>query len=83
MSLRPLISRVLPIVSRRRKVEANASKHKAMSYGRVGSEINRLEREIREFSEKAEEIVVDEEKCGLRGFTPTSHALNIDVLKSP
>ena len=49
------------------KVEANASKHKAMSYGRMGSEIKRLEREIREFSEKAEEIDVAEDRLYGKG----------------
>ena len=49
------------------KVEANASKHKAMSHGRMGSEIKRLEREIREFSEKAEEIDAEEDKLYGRG----------------
>ncbi len=44
------------------KIEANASKHKAMSHGRMGSEIQRLEHEIREFSEKAERIDAEEDK---------------------
>jgi transposase len=42
------------------KVEANASKHKAMSYGRMQTEIERLEREIREFSAKAERVDAEE-----------------------
>lgn len=38
------------------KVKANASKHKAMSYGRLKQEMERLEAEIRELMAKAEAI---------------------------
>lgn len=47
------------------KVDANASKHKAMSYGRMETEIVRLEREIREFSAKAEKVdAAEDERYG-------------------
>ena len=44
------------------KMKANASKHKAMSYERMGEEISRLEVEIRELLAKAEEQDADEDQ---------------------
>lgn len=44
------------------KVEANASKHKAMSYGRMEGEVERLKREIREFAAKAERVDAEEDE---------------------
>ncbi len=38
------------------KVKANASKHKAMSYGRMQEEEKRLEAEVRELLKKAQEM---------------------------
>jgi len=43
------------------KVEANASRHKAMSYERMESEIARLEREIRVFAAEAERVDAKED----------------------
>jgi transposase len=42
------------------KVKANASRHKAMSYGRIKQEEKRLQQEIRQLLEKAE--VIDEQE---------------------
>ena len=47
------------------KVKANASKHKAMSYGRMGPEEQRLEQEIAELCSQARRT--DEEEDGLYG----------------
>jgi hypothetical protein len=44
------------------KVKANTSKHKAMSYGRMKEEENRLEREIEELMQQAEAIDSEEDK---------------------
>jgi transposase len=44
------------------KVQANASKHKAMSYGRMGTELERLEREIRELTARAARIDAEEDE---------------------
>ena len=44
------------------KVKANASKHKAMSYGRMKDEEKRLKREIRELTRAAQEIDELEDK---------------------
>jgi transposase len=44
------------------KVEANASKHKAMSYGRMEGEVERLKREIRELAAKAERVDAEEDE---------------------
>jgi transposase len=44
------------------KVRANASKHKAMSYGRMKQEKERLEREIGELLRRAEEADVEEDR---------------------
>jgi len=43
-------------------VKANASKHKAMSYGRMESEVERLEREIEELLSKADAIDAEEDE---------------------
>lgn len=44
------------------KVKANASKHKAMSYGRMKQEEDRLEGEVRELLRKAEEVDEEEDR---------------------
>ena len=44
------------------KVEANASKHKAMSYGRMEGEVERLRREIREYAAKAARVDAEEDE---------------------
>jgi transposase len=44
------------------KVWANASKHKAMSYGRMREEEDRLRREIRELTEQAAEVDAEEDR---------------------
>ena len=44
------------------KVKANASKHKAMSYGRMKAEEERLEREVRELLECAEQVDEEEDR---------------------
>jgi len=44
------------------KVEANASKHKAMSYGRMEGEVERLKREIREYAAKAARVDAEEDE---------------------
>ena len=49
------------------KVNANASKHKAMSYGRMQTEIERLEKEIREFSLQAERVDAEEDELYGKG----------------
>jgi len=49
------------------KVQANASKHKAMSYGRMEGEIERLEGEIREFAAEAERFDAEEDELYGRG----------------
>ncbi len=53
------------------KVQANASKHKAMSYGRMRTELERLEREIREMSAQAQKI--DSEEDTLYGEGKDAH----------
>ena len=45
------------------KVRANASKRKAMTYGRMIREAARLEEEIRELLEKAEAVDAEEDAC--------------------
>jgi hypothetical protein len=42
------------------KVDANASKHKAMSHGRMEEEIERLDREVRELLARAESPDADD-----------------------
>lgn len=52
------------------KVHANASRHKAMSYGRMKKEEERLEREVRELLRLAEETDEEEDRRygqGIRG----------------
>jgi transposase len=52
------------------KVRANASKHKAMSYGRMKKKEKELEREVRELLKQAEIVDVQEDKKygkGVRG----------------
>ena len=52
------------------KVHANASRHKAMSYGRMKKEGDRLEREVRELLRLAEETDEEEDRRygkGIRG----------------
>lgn len=44
------------------KVKANASRHKAMSYGRMKEEEARLEAEVRELLRKAEEVDEEEDR---------------------
>lgn len=44
------------------KIKANASKHKAMSYGRMKQEISRLEKEISDLLDEAEEIDTREDR---------------------
>lgn len=43
------------------KVRANASKHKAMSYGRMKKKREQLKKEIREYLENADSVDVDED----------------------
>lgn len=43
------------------KVQANASKHKAMSYGRMKQEIARLEAEVQQLLERAEAVDAEED----------------------
>jgi transposase len=59
------------------KVEANASKHKAMSYGRMEQEVERLEREIREFTAKAERVDAEEDE--LYGEGREAHELREEL----
>ena len=59
------------------KVDANASKHKAMSYGRMQAETERLEREIREFVTKAERI--DAEEDALYGKGKEAHEISEEL----
>jgi len=52
------------------KVQANASKHKAMSYGRMKQEIGRLEAEVEQLLDKAEAVDTEEDArygAGKRG----------------
>lgn len=44
------------------KVDANASKHKAMSHGRMEEEIERLDREVRELLARAERADAEEDE---------------------
>jgi len=44
------------------KVDANASKHKAMSHGRMEEEIERLDREVRELLARAEQADAEEDE---------------------
>lgn len=56
------------------KVKANASKHKAMSHGRMESEVERLEGEIQELLTKAE--AVDQEEDELYGKGKQAHSID-------
>ncbi len=52
------------------KMKANASKHKAMSYGRMNGKEKELEREVNELLRKAESVDAEEDKRygkGIRG----------------
>jgi transposase len=52
------------------KLQANASKHKAMSYGRMKQEIARLEAEVQQLLERAEAVDAEEDArygAGTRG----------------
>ncbi len=52
------------------KMKANASKHKAMSYGRMNEKEKELEREVNELLRKAESVDAEEDKRygkGIRG----------------
>ena len=52
------------------KIKANASKHKAMSYGRMNEKEKELEREVNELLRKAESVDAEEDKRygkGIRG----------------
>lgn len=56
------------------KVNANASKHKAMSHGRMESEVERPEGEIQELLTKAE--AVDQEEDELYGEGKQAHSID-------
>ena len=45
------------------KIKANTSKHKAMSYGRMKVEEERLEKEIEELMQQAEEVDTEEDEA--------------------
>jgi transposase len=55
------------------KLKANASKHKAMSYGRMKEEEERLEREIEELMEQAEALDTEEDEA----FGADNNAYNL------
>jgi hypothetical protein len=59
------------------KVEENASKHKAMSYGRMEQEVARLEGEILEFTAKAERVDTEEDE--LNGEGREAHELREEL----
>jgi hypothetical protein len=59
------------------KVEANASKHQAMSYGRMEQEVARLEGEILEFTAKAERVDTQEDE--LYGEGREAHQLREEL----
>jgi hypothetical protein len=44
------------------KVQANASKHKAMSYGRMKKEEERLQAEVRELLKRAQQVDEEEDR---------------------
>jgi hypothetical protein len=50
------------------KIKANASKHKAMSYGRMHEKEKELEREVNELLRKAEPVDAEEDKRSGRGI---------------
>jgi len=49
------------------KVKANASKHKAMSYGRMVKSVSELEAEVKRLLEEAEAVDADEDSCYGKG----------------
>jgi transposase len=59
------------------KVNANASKHKAMSHGRMVSEIKRLEKEIQELLDKAKDV--DQEEDELYGKDKDVHPIDEEL----
>jgi hypothetical protein len=59
------------------KVNANASKHKAMSHGRMESEVERLEGEIQALLRKAEAIDAEEDERYGRG--EQAHAISEEL----
>jgi chemotaxis protein histidine kinase CheA len=59
------------------KVQANASKHKAMSHARMESEVKRLEKEIQELLAEAE--VVDQEEDELYGEGRQAHPIDSEL----
>lgn len=59
------------------KVNANASKHKAMSHGRMESEVERLEGEIRALLRKAEAIDAEEDERYGKG--EQAHAISEEL----
>jgi len=59
------------------KVKANASKHKAMSHGRMESEIERLEGEIQELLTKAKNV--DQEEDELYGKDKDAHPIGEEL----
>jgi transposase len=61
------------------KVHANASKHKAMSHSRMVSEIERLEKEIQELLDKANDI--DQEEDDLYGKNKDAHPIDEELLR--
>jgi transposase len=61
------------------KVNANASKHKAMSHGRMGSEIRRLEKEIQELLTKAKDV--DQTEDELYGKNKDAHPIDEELLR--
>jgi transposase len=61
------------------KVDANASKHKAMSHGRMEEEIERLGREVRELLARAEEADTEEDE--LYGPGRDAHEINEELAR--
>jgi len=59
------------------KVHANASKHKAMSHGRMEREVERLEKEIQELLSQAE--AVDQEEDELYGEGRQAHPIEEEL----
>lgn len=61
------------------KVNACASKHKAMSHGRMVSEIRRLEKEIQELLAKAKDV--DQEEDELYGKNKDAHPIDEELMR--
>lgn len=59
------------------KTKANASKHKAMSHGRMEPEVERLEEEIQELLTKANDV--DHEEDGLFGKDEDAHPIDEEL----